>query len=224
MAGCDAVTYAIQRPNGETLREWKFAREGWLFVAGILRKPKDRPWVEALGLKSLATWQWIAGTESTRVPQRAPTAVTEVTEISEAITTTAAVETVWALIRNVENNRLLHDNFVDAYKVPGTPDGVGEEQSLVLQYPGHRRTVTSILLEEEPPARIVTRTRTADEHDQQVYRLERVGDGTRLSITMRYSVRDAEMRSAQADAAREGIHRYLTRVAEVLEGGWPGRS
>lgn len=62
MVGCDAVTYVLQRNNGQILREWKFLREGWLFGVGILRHPSDRRGVESLGLKSLDTWQWIPGT------------------------------------------------------------------------------------------------------------------------------------------------------------------
>jgi hypothetical protein len=138
------------------------------------------------------------------------------------VTTAASPATVWALIRHVENNSMLHENFVEAYQVPGTPDGVGEEQSMVLQYPGFRRTVTNIFVEEEPGVRLVTRTHGVnDPSDRQIYSVDPGKEGTRLTVSMRYSVGiDDELRSRQAKATRAGIHDYLSRVAEVLARGW----
>jgi hypothetical protein len=226
MAGCDAVTYILQRPNRDTLREWKFMREGWLFAAGILRKPGDRSWVEVLGLKCLDTWEWLPGTVESIVPYPSSEAPTEVTEITESVVTSASVPTVWALIRNVEHNALLHDNVVGTFKVPGTPDGVGEEQAVVLEYPDCRRTITTVIVEEQPLVRLVTRTYgRSDPWNRQVYTLESTKDGTRVSVSMRYSVGvDTDKRTREATNTRIGIHDYLSHVARVLAEGWTDSS
>jgi hypothetical protein len=225
MVGCDAVTYVLQRNNGQVLREWKFLQEGWLFAVGILRHPRDRRGVESLGLRSLDTWQWIPGTEGTVVSQALPEPVVEVTEITESIVTTASIETVWTLIRDVEHNRLLHKNFVDAFHVPGTPKGVGEHQAVVLKFPGYRRTFTSIIVEETPPARLVTRTHGVnDSRDQQIYTLDTEHGRTRLTLSFRYSLGiDLAAREWKARGTREAMHEYLRRVADVLAKGCDGR-
>lgn len=222
MAGCDAITYVLERNNGETLREWKFVREGWLFVAGILRKPTDRRRVESLALESLATWDWVPGTERTIVRQRTFDSTTEVAEITDSMVTAAPQTTVWALIRNVQYNAVIHQNVVDAFHVPGTPEGIGEEQAVVLQFPGYRYTHTSVIVEEIPLHRIVTRTRgDGDPFGQQIYLLESDGDGTRLTVTMKYSVAlTPDAATKQATVTRGAVHDYVTRVADVLATGW----
>ncbi|MCW2708965.1 MAG: hypothetical protein JWM22_2807 [Frankiales bacterium] len=152
------------------------------------------------------------------VPQALPESVVEVTEITESIVTTAPIEAVWALIRDVEHNRLLHKNFVDAFHVPGTPKGVGEHQAVVLKFPGYRRTFTSIIVEETPPTRLVTRTHGVnDSRDQQIYTLDAEQGRTRLTLSFRYSLGiDLAARERKARGAREAMHEYLRRVADVL--------
>jgi hypothetical protein len=42
------------------LYEWKFARDGWLFTAGVLRKHTDPPDpMIALARRMLSNWRWI---------------------------------------------------------------------------------------------------------------------------------------------------------------------
>lgn len=57
MAGEQAVTYRFEG-NSVELTEWKFKRDGWLFVVGLRSHAPD-PATHARALRYLATWQWL---------------------------------------------------------------------------------------------------------------------------------------------------------------------
>lgn len=56
MAGEPAVTYAFRGPKWE-LAEWKFKKDGWLFVVGIQAVTPDAE-AHARALRYLGTWRW----------------------------------------------------------------------------------------------------------------------------------------------------------------------
>lgn len=59
VAGIHALRYRIRLPSA-TLDEWKFAHDGWLYVAGVLWTRPDRENdVLATGQRVLDTWTWL---------------------------------------------------------------------------------------------------------------------------------------------------------------------
>lgn len=124
---------------------------------------------------------------------------------------------VWALITPAENAVTLSPTTIArAFRVPGTPEGVGEQQCFlghdgsatvieVVEYVGGRRAVTRTV---SPPEPVVSRT---------TYDLLPVGDGCRLTFGLDVDLPAGAMVDEQV--WRSEARGYLARVRHALADG-----
>lgn len=122
--------------------------------------------------------------------------------------------TVWSLIRPAENAVLLSD-ALRAFKVPGTPSGVGEQQCFI----GRDGSVSIIeVIGEEGPWWATTRPIAASEmNSRSTYRLEPTSSGCTLTVGTVIEVpANAEFAGNLDEWWDAQIRPYLTRIKEVL--------
>jgi hypothetical protein len=131
-------------------------------------------------------------------------------------------EEVWALIHPAENGPVLFPRQIaQGFKVPGTPDGVGEQQCFI-DVAGNKSILE--VIEYDEGRRAVTRTLSPPDPDRtrMVYSLEPLGSGCILSLSLEMDAsaehclnstgRDQRRRRAQAQI-------YLLRVRQALDRG-----
>src|SRR6476620_9521437 len=108
--------------------------------------------------------------------------------ISEAVTLWHSPEKVWSLIHPAENAPLLSADILKGYKVPGTPQGVGERQAF-LYLTG--QTIVTEVVESLKPFRAVSQviSPASLEMGRSTYTLQPVTDGCGLSITYQFDSR-----------------------------------
>lgn len=130
-------------------------------------------------------------------------------------------EAVWALIAPAELAPLLDPNIRVGYRVPGTPDGLGERQALEH----HDGTTTIIeVIEYEPERRAVTRTVQPRflETVRSIQSVEPHGGGCRYT-----SAFEAELKAGNRvlptieHAWRDGQRQHFKRVRAILDSGEP---
>lgn len=123
-------------------------------------------------------------------------------------------QTVWSLIRPAESAVLLSD-ALRAFKVPGTPSGVGEQQCSI----GRDGRVSIIeVIGEEGPWWATTRPIAASEmNSRSTYRLEPTSSGCTLTVGTIIEVpANAEFAGNPDEWWDAQIRPYLTRIKEVL--------
>ncbi len=123
-------------------------------------------------------------------------------------------ETVWALIRPAESAVLLSD-AQRAFRVPGTPTGVGEQQCII----GRDGTVSIIeVIGEETPRWAATRSVTPDKtNSRSTYTLEPTPTGCTMTMGIVMEL-PAGFKFAQDPVQwwEARARTYLKRVKEVL--------
>lgn len=122
---------------------------------------------------------------------------------------------MWELIRPAESAVLL-GNAQRAFTVPGTPDGVGEQQCFI----GGDGSVSIIeVVGEECPRWATTRVITPTEGEvRQTYELEPTRRGCSLRIGVFLEAQATEEALKQYEQSWRGHTRqYLARLAQVLE-------
>lgn len=126
-------------------------------------------------------------------------------------------ETVWSLIRPAESAVLL-SNAARAFTVPGTPTGVGEQQTFV-RADGSASTVE--VVEEEAPywARTITVSPSIDDMVQ-TYRIAPSESGCTLTMGMTTTIPAIPGFSRRYEKEwRKHARRYLARVKETVASG-----
>lgn len=122
-------------------------------------------------------------------------------------------ETVWSLIRTAESAVLL-ENAARAYTEPGTPTGVGEQQTFI-QADGSASTIK--VVEEEAPYWAKTVTVAPANDMVQTYRIEPSESGCTLKMGMTVTVPPIPGYSRLYEKKwRKHTRRYLDRVKENL--------
>lgn len=149
----------------------------------------------------------------------------EVIDVVASIDLAAAPGEVWALIKPAETATLLDPHVVKAFRVPGTPEGVGEMQGYVSHRDG-REHVHLVEVVEEVPERwaLIRIVGGQDEAARTGYRLTEVPGGTRLeqllSVTVPASQLNAvnQIRKQYLAAAQA----FLARIKVLVEPPNPG--
>ena len=129
---------------------------------------------------------------------------------------------VWAVIRPAESSLSLEDGVYHALSVPAIPDGPGELQCFF-----HRNGYIGVLevVEEVPEQLAVTRPRVPVGPDMLTrYRLEGIGDGSRLTIESDLEVSGDF--SLEGEECRRYWGSYFRRVNALLDqqAGGPGEA
>jgi hypothetical protein len=134
--------------------------------------------------------------------------------MQESETYECDAETLFELIRPAESAVLLSD-AKRAFTVPGTPDGVGEQQCFI----GENGCVSIIeVMAEERPWGAHTRIVTHSQVDSRSsYEIEPLGSGCTLTIGIAFEM-PAGLRLSKKQQAkwRESTRHYLTRAKQVL--------
>lgn len=132
---------------------------------------------------------------------------------------------VWSFIRTADTAPLLQSNIHRAFTVPGTPDGVGEEQAFICDGPDGGLCVNVLeVVQEEPGVSASVRAVTGAPIRQR-YQVAASPGGSLLTFTTdlsaaRWAVHTVHPRKqAQAEAER-----YVASVKGVMEShprAWP---
>jgi hypothetical protein len=160
--------------------------------------------------------------------QEPPAAPVRTFRIQEAVKLRHTPQQVWRLIVPAEHGVFLSPETVArGFRVPGTPEGLGEQQCFidldgntliheVIEYAEARYAVTRMI---SPPTPADIRA---------TYRVEPLGEGCILSIGMEFDApASTTWPQNQQDEWRRFASRYLERVrltliAETTDGGLPG--
>lgn len=144
----------------------------------------------------------------------------EVIDIAATIDLAATPKEVWALIKPAETAMLLDPNVVKAFRVPGTPEGVGEMQGYISHREG-REHVHLIEVVEEVPEQwaLIRNVGGPDEAARTGYRLTAIPGGTRLEQLLSVTVPASQLRAVnqlrqQYSAASQA---FLERVRVLVE-------
>ena len=175
-----------------------------------------RAWALVAGAITLSVVATIALAGTSRRAATAAHAPVVTHRIQESIRLNHPPEKVWALIAPAENAALLTPNTARAYRVPGTPAGVGEQQAFtnldghtsiveVTEYIEARLAVTKVI---SPPLPVPVRA---------TYRLEPSGAGCLLHLGQEYDAAAHHVRSTpEAEFWRAYAVEYLARVRRTL--------
>lgn len=175
-----------------------------------------RAWALVVGAIALSVVITLAAAASSRRVATTGGAPVVTHRIQESIRLNHAPERVWSLIVPPENTALLWPNTARAYRVPGTPAGVGEQQAFtdldghtsiieVTEYIEARLAVTRVI---SPPLPVPVRS---------TYRLEPSGTGCLLHLGQEYDAAAHHVRSpSEAEAWRIYAVEYLARVRRTL--------
>ncbi|GAB2935818.1 hypothetical protein GCM10027047_35630 [Rhodococcus aerolatus] len=131
-----------------------------------------------------------------------------------------SVEHVWSLIKPAENGKLTDPDVMLGFRIPGTPDGTGEQQCFL-----HRDGTYSVLevLHEIPFQQAVTRTLlpTPDSTTRTFHSVQEQPTGCLLTLAVEMYLPAGMRWNPLARAHWERHTRgYLGRVADVLDRGW----
>lgn len=144
----------------------------------------------------------------------------EVLRVSSSSHIRASPAEVWGLIKPPEAAVLLDPTIVRAFRVPGTPDGVGEMQGFIM----HRDGVEHIhLIEvvEEVPERLAVVRQIAGNHPSArlTYRLTPDAEGTILEYELALTLSGVQARSGAAIREQHQLAgvTFLSRVKYILE-------
>lgn len=134
--------------------------------------------------------------------------------MEESETYECDAETLFALIRPAESSVLL-SNAKHAFTVPGTPDGVGEQQCFI---PENGCVSIIEVVAEERPWRAYTRGVTHNEADSRdSYELEPSGSGCKLTIGTSLQIpAGLRLSKKQQTEWRESTRQYMARAKQVL--------
>jgi len=216
VAGMPAVHYALAQRNGETLYEWKFERDGWLYAAGILARPRDKKALAA-GRLALNTWQWQS--EVSTEPE--PEIEKSVGLVLLTRTIDATPDHVWARLRTLEGQAALRRGLIDSFVVPPLSTDAGERFAFVYQQKNCRRTRLLEILSEEPLKQLVVwDPHTPDRHMRITYDLQDLPlrRHTNVTLSVQYSVAaDASAAAAQRATANRTIDETLHRLQASAE-------
>ncbi|HEX8082095.1 MAG TPA: SRPBCC family protein [Jatrophihabitans sp.] len=124
--------------------------------------------------------------------------------------------TVWALLHPAESAPLINPDIVKGYRVPGTPDGVGEQQAFidtagnttvieVIEY-SHGQRATTRQVSPKPPVDTLS-----------TWAVQSNGDGCIVSFQQDITVSPAQRPDAEAQNGwRAGVRDMLQRVRQTL--------
>lgn len=144
----------------------------------------------------------------------------EVIDVAAAIDLTATPAEVWALIKPPETAMLLDPQVIKAFRVPGTPEGIGEMQGYISHRDG-REQVHLVEVVEEVPERwaLIRIVGGTDEAARTGYRLTQIPGGTRLEQLLSVTVPASQLKvinqiRQQYLAAAQA---YLARIKVLVE-------
>ncbi|GAB3547482.1 hypothetical protein GCM10027404_09650 [Arthrobacter tumbae] len=153
----------------------------------------------------------------------------EVIDVAAGIDLAATPGEVWALIKPAETATLLDPHVVKAFRVPGTPDDVGEMQGYISHRDG-REQVHLVEVVEEVPKRwaLIRIVGDPDEAARTGYRLTEIPGGTRLEQLLSVTVPGTQVRAInqvrqQYLAAAQAFLERIKVLVEPPEQGSSGR-
>jgi hypothetical protein len=153
----------------------------------------------------------------------------EVIDVVAAIDLNATPGEVWALIKPAETAMLLDPHVVKAFRVPGTPEGVGEMQGYISHRDG-REQVQLVEVVEEVPERwaLIRIVGGPDEAARTAYRLTEIPGGTRLEQLLSVTVPASQLKAMnqlrqQYFAAAQAFLAKIKVLVEPPEPRPPGR-
>lgn len=151
----------------------------------------------------------------------------EVVDIAAGIDLAAEPREVWALIKPAETAMLLDPNVVKAFRVTGTPEGVGEMQGYISHRDGREQVQLVEVVEEVPEQwALIRHVGGPDAAARTGYRLTAIPGGTRLEQLHTVTVPAAQLQDAgrirqQYFAAAQA---FLERVRLLVEPTGPQTS
>lgn len=132
---------------------------------------------------------------------------------------------VWEFLGPAEHAAFTDPTVVRAFRVPGTPDGVGEQQAFVHRVNG-REVIKMLEVIESRPGELAVARRIGSggsaDGERSWWRLTPSESGTRLTYGTEYHL-PAHTWSQREMVEREaGDHqeKYLDRVRAILHSGW----
>ncbi|WP_256820418.1 SRPBCC family protein [Dietzia sp. Die43] len=148
----------------------------------------------------------------------------QVVDASAEIDIFASPEEVWNLLRPAENAVHLDPTTVRAFRVPGTPSGVGEIQGFIARQNGRESIGMVEVLEETPNRYALTRSiGVEDDALRMAYYLQPTRSGTRLELrsTFTIPVELWDKTEAVIDDVRRRHHEMAQRIKWVIEADVP---
>ncbi|MGB8859526.1 MAG: hypothetical protein WCC60_09730 [Ilumatobacteraceae bacterium] len=130
-------------------------------------------------------------------------------------------EVVWGLIKPAELAPLLDPNLRFGYRVPGTPDGLGERQALE-QHDGS--TLISEVIEYEPYRRAVTCLVSPHRLDavRSFQTVEPLDEGCRYTMALEVDLKAGTRVAPQVERSwRDTTRDHFARVRAILDSGEP---
>jgi hypothetical protein len=130
-------------------------------------------------------------------------------------------EAVWRLIKPAELAPLLDPNLRVGYRVPGTPDGLGERQALELH---DGATLILEVIEYEPGRRAVTRQVSPPpaEAIRHIQSVESTEVGCRYTMAVEVKVTaGVRLRPVWEEAWRDTAREHFELVRTILDSGQP---
>lgn len=144
----------------------------------------------------------------------------QVVRVAHSTHISASPADVWALIRPAEAALFLDPSIIRAFRVPGTPDGVGEMQGFIASRDGAEHVQLIEVVEEVPETHAVVRyVATSDPTARTSYRLTADASGTTLEYEHVFTVPGVHIKSIPS-FRRQHDHAaitLLTRVKYILE-------
>lgn len=144
----------------------------------------------------------------------------EVIDVAAGIDLAATPGEVWALIKPAETATLLDPHVVRAFRVPGTPEGVGEMQGYISHRDG-REQVHLVEVVEEVPERwaLIRVVGGSDEAARTGYRLTEIPGGTRLEQLLSVTVPASQLRAVNQvrQQYQSAAQAFLARVKVLVE-------
>jgi|GEM_PF-3143072 len=146
-----------------------------------------------------------------------------VEEMRDSVEILAPLELVWDLLRPVEYASLLVPGVIHGFRVPSTPEGVGEIQCVLGVHAGKEIFSACEITEEVPLRKLASRSwgQTGPQERYEL-RLEPTEKGTFLERICTHHHRRFSLVSAGAcrDQHRAVHQREFQRIQELLDGGW----
>lgn len=145
-----------------------------------------------------------------------------VVEVSAGVDIFASTRQVWGLIRPAENAVLIEPATVRAFRVPGSPVGVGELQGFIVRQDGRERLAMNEVMEEIVERYSLVRgVGTDDDSLRQAFILRESGSGTHLETRLTFTIPAelSERTESLVEETRYRLHQQLHRTKRLVEDG-----
>ena len=142
----------------------------------------------------------------------------ETVTVQERVFVSSRRDRVWAFLIAPESAMLTQDNVQRSFVVPGTPEGIGEQQCVIYE---HQESVSAHIfeiVEITAPSLVVVRCLTVPAALLTRHELAPDGTGTTLTVTMGFRV-EVGSRTKVLEEVSKDLRGELTRLKAAVESG-----